>query len=183
MYDTNHECKSRTIKIVTNVLSTTFVVDTKYEKCWQQYVADSNINAPSSLSRCDSNTHCWRSDSSDGSKWEGCSVYSRKLLPFFFKSKTLLFFFPRVFAIQYMDCHFIPGVKCCSHISSPVMIRSFKGGSFCFVVKGQKVLGNTNAFFFMGFNNSSIFNNAIHWEVYTAQYFVGNHLAFVLNLT
>ncbi len=46
MSDTNHECKSRTTKIVTNILSTTFVVDTKYKKCWQQYVADSNVNAP-----------------------------------------------------------------------------------------------------------------------------------------
>ncbi len=49
MFDTNHECKSRTRKIVTNILSTTFVTDTKYKKCWKPCVADWNVNAPSSI--------------------------------------------------------------------------------------------------------------------------------------
>ncbi len=50
MSDTNHECKSRTRKIFTNILSTTFVADTKYKKCWKPRVANWNVNAPLVLS-------------------------------------------------------------------------------------------------------------------------------------
>ncbi len=51
MSSTNHECKSRSRKIVTNILSTMFVTDTKYEKCWKPCVADWNVNAPLSAER------------------------------------------------------------------------------------------------------------------------------------
>ncbi len=74
MSDTNHECKSRTRKIVTNILSTSFVTDTKYKKCWKLCVADWNVNAPLVYSRGKYNTLKWKSESIV----YGNSIHNRK---------------------------------------------------------------------------------------------------------